>query len=77
MRQALTSRQAEVFRFIEQFIVTQRHSPSLEDIRAAFLWVSRASASVHTMPLRRKGWITWTESKARTIRITDAKEGSE
>ena len=71
MRQALTTKQTEVLKYIEEFISTHRYSPTLSEIAQAFGLVSRGGAALHARSLRAKGWITWHGNTHRTISLTE------
>ena len=71
MRQALTTKQTEVLKYIEEFISTHRYSPTLSEIARAFGFVSRGGAAFHAQNLKAKGWITWHGNTHRTISLTE------
>ena len=71
MRQALTTKQAEVLKYITEFISTHRFSPTLNEISQAFGLASRGGAALHARNLRAKGWITWHGNTHRTISLTE------
>ena len=71
MRQALTTKQTEVLKYIEEFISTHRFSPTLNEIAQAFGLVSRGGAALHARNLKAKGWITWHGNTHRTISLTE------
>ena len=71
MRQALTTKQAEVLEYITEFISTHRYSPTLEEISKSFGLVSRGGACKHAQNLKSKGWITWHGNTHRTISLTE------
>ena len=71
MRQALTTKQTEVLKYITEFISTHRFSPTLSEIAQAFGLVSRGGAALHARNLKAKGWITWADGKQRTISLTE------
>ena len=71
MRQALTTKQTEVLKYITEFISTHRFSPTLNEIAQAFGFVSRGGAALHARNLRAKGWITWADNTHRTISLTE------
>ena len=70
MRQALTTKQTEVLKYITEFISTHRFSPTLEEISESFGLASRGGACKHAQNLKAKGWITWADGKQRTISLT-------
>ena len=71
MRQALTTKQTEVLKYITKFISTHRFSPTLNEISQAFGFVSRGGAAFHAQNLKAKGWITWHGNTHRTISLTE------
>ena len=71
MRQALTTKQTEVLKYITEFISTHRYSPTLNEIAQAFGLVSRGGAALHARNLKAKGWITWHGNTHRTISLTE------
>ena len=71
MRQALTTKQTEVLKYITEFISTHRFSPTLNEIAQAFGLVSRGGAALHARNLKAKGWITWHGNTHRTISLTE------
>ena len=71
MRQALTTKQAEVLKYITEFISTHRFSPTLNEIAQAFGLASRGGAALHARNLKAKGWITWHGNTHRTISLTE------
>ena len=71
MRQALTTKQTEVLKYITEFISTHRFSPTLKEIAQAFGLASRGGAALHARNLKAKGWITWHGNTHRTISLTE------
>ena len=71
MRQALTTKQTEVLKYITEFISTHRFSPTLNEIAQAFGFASRGGAAFHAQNLKAKGWITWHGNTHRTISLTE------
>ena len=71
MRQALTTKQAEVLEYITEFIKRHRYSPTLNEISQAFGLASRGGAALHAQNLKAKGWITWHGNTHRTISLTE------
>lgn len=69
----LTDRQREILLWIETFISTQGHSPSIREIVKAFGYRSNAAAAGHLIALRKKGKITWRPGFSRTISIVRTK----
>ena len=71
MRQALTTKQTEVLKYITEFISTHRFSPTLKEIAQEFGLASRGGAALHARNLKAKGWITWHGNTHRTISLTE------
>ncbi len=65
----LTGRQAEILRFINQFIKENGYSPSVEEIRKFFGFKSPNAVTCHLNSLRNKGFISRESSKARAIKM--------
>ena len=63
-----TTRQREVYRWICEYIASKGYSPTTREIMIGFGWSAPNSALCHLIPLRKKGWITWTDGSARTMR---------
>ena len=66
----LTSRQREVFDFIESHIFEHGFPPILKDIGKHFGFSEKASTD-HVAALIKKGYIEQQHGKARTLRLTD------
>lgn len=64
----ITDRQREVYDYIVDHCEQRGYSPTLREICRAFKFRSPNGALCHLEPLRRKGWVTWTEKACRTIR---------
>ena len=67
--QPLTSRQIEILRWITNYIAEHGYSPSLRELCLAFGFRSTQGAVCHLRPLRLKGWLTWNDRQARTLRV--------
>ena len=66
---AITTRQAEVLRFIEATIAARGYAPTLADICARFRIASVNGAREHLDALVRKGYIERAHRKSRAIRV--------
>ena len=67
-RQPLTPRQHEVLGWVTGYIDVHGYSPTIRQIGHAFEWTTNG-VMCHLRPMRRKGWITWQDGEARTIRV--------
>jgi repressor LexA len=67
-RQPLTPRQQDVLTWISGYIDTHGFSPTIRQIGHAFGWTVNGVAC-HLRPMKKKGWITWIEGEARTLRV--------
>jgi repressor LexA len=64
----LTARQQEVFDFIVDFSERHGYWASVRDIQVGIGAASPNGAMCHLVALRKKGYITWGERTARSIR---------
>ena len=64
----VTQRQREVYAWILAYIADKGYSPTRREIQRGFGWATPNAAMCHLIPLRKKGWLTWTDGFARTIR---------
>ena len=64
----LTARQREVFDFIVDFAERHGYCASVRDVQLAIGAASPNGAVCHLVPLRKKGYVTWDERTARSIR---------
>ena len=67
-RPTLTVRQREVFDFIVDFADRHGYWASVRDIQVGICAASPNGAMCHLVALRKKGYITWGERTARSIR---------
>lgn len=65
----LTTAQQELFDWLIDYIREHQHSPSIRQMMQAMKLKSPAPVQSRLEHLRSKGYIDWTEGKARTIRI--------
>jgi len=70
--EALTKVQQELYDWLVVYIRENQHSPSIRQMMKAMGLQSPAPVQSRLDHLRRKGYIDWTEGKARTIRLTQA-----
>ncbi|WP_427159086.1 transcriptional repressor LexA [Aliinostoc sp. HNIBRCY26] len=68
----LTQAQQELYEWLAEYIRTHQHSPSIRQMMQAMNLKSPAPIQSRLEHLRNKGYIEWTEGKARTIRILQA-----
>lgn len=67
----LTERQREILVWLFRYIDEHGYSPTVRELCHAFSFGSPNGAMCHLVPLRKKGWLTWQDGHARTLRITD------
>ncbi|ASC72542.1 repressor LexA [Halomicronema hongdechloris C2206] len=71
----LTAAQQELYDWLVDYIRQHQHSPSIRQMMRAMGLNSPAPVQSRLDHLKRKGYIDWTEGKARTIRILHAARG--
>ena len=67
--QVLTDAQQELYDWLEDYITTHRHSPSIRQMMEAMGLRSPAPVQSRLRHLQLKGWITWQEGQARTLQL--------
>jgi repressor LexA len=67
--ESLTVAQQELYDWLVEYIRTSQHAPSIRQMMRAMNLRSPAPIQSRLERLRTKGYIDWTEGKARTIRI--------
>jgi len=67
--EALTEAQQQLYDWLVDYIRTSQHAPSIRQMMRAMNLRSPAPVQSRLEHLRTKGYIDWTEGKARTIRI--------
>lgn len=67
----LTNRQREILVWLAQYIADHGYSPTIRELCQAFGFDSPNGAMCHLVPLRKKGWITWQDGQARTLRVIE------
>jgi repressor LexA len=70
---ALTKRQSEVLRFLQEHIQMKGYAPSFEEIAEQFRFQSLATVHEHLTNLERKGYIHRTHNESRAIEILPPK----
>ncbi|MBE9126872.1 MULTISPECIES: transcriptional repressor LexA [unclassified Coleofasciculus] len=70
--ESLTQAQQELYDWLVEYIQTSKHAPSIRQMMRAMNLRSPAPIQSRLEHLRGKGYIDWTEGKARTIRILGA-----
>ncbi len=65
----LTTAQQELYDWLAEYVRLYQHSPSIRQMMQAMQLKSPAPVQSRLEHLRAKGYIEWTEGKARTIRI--------
>jgi len=66
---ALTPAQQELYDWLDDYIRTRRHSPSIRQMMEAMGLRSPAPIQSRLRHLQQKGWITWQEGQARTLQL--------
>lgn len=70
--ESLTDAQQELYDWLVGYIRQNQHSPSIRQMMRAMSLKSPAPVQSRLEHLRAKGYIEWTEGRARTIRLTQA-----
>ena len=65
----LTEAQQQLYNWLAEYIRTHQHSPSIRQMMQAMNLKSPAPVQSRLEHLRAKGYIEWTQGKARTLRI--------
>ena len=68
-QQELTPAQQELYDWLDDYIGTHRHSPSIRQMMEAMGLRSPAPVQSRLRHLQQKGWITWQEGQARTLQL--------
>jgi repressor LexA len=68
----LTEAQQELYEWLKEYITIHQHSPSIRQMMQAMKLKSPAPIQSRLEHLRNKGYIEWTEGKARTVRILNS-----
>lgn len=68
---ALTDAQNQLFQWIKDYIKEFQHSPSIRQMMAAMGLKSPAPIQSRLKHLQDKGYITWQEGKARTLKLAN------
>jgi repressor LexA len=72
--ESLTPAQKELYDWLVQYIRTTQHAPSIRQMMKGMKLRSPAPVQSRLERLRAKGYIDWTDGKARTIRILQQPE---
>lgn len=70
--QPLTTAQRELYDWLVEYIREHQHSPSIRQMMRAMELKSPAPIQSRLEHLRNKGYIDWTEGRARTIRLLES-----
>ncbi|MBD0346953.1 MAG: repressor LexA, partial [Coleofasciculus sp. Co-bin14] len=73
--ESLTEAQKQLYDWLVDYIHTSQHAPSIRQMMRAMNLRSPAPVQSRLEHLRAKGYIDWTEGKARTIRILGVAPG--
>lgn len=68
-RVPLTSRQRWVAHTIRRMTEEAGYPPTIRELMHECGFATPNSVKVHLEPMRRKGWVTWEENKARTLQV--------
>jgi repressor LexA len=68
-QQGLTAAQQELYDWLDDYISSHRHSPSIRQMMEAMGLRSPAPIQSRLRHLQQKGWITWQEGQARTLQL--------
>ena len=68
----LTSAQQELFDWIQSYIHSYKHSPSIRQMMKAMGLKSPAPIQSRLKHLQEKGYISWEEGKARTLQLAES-----
>lgn len=74
-RQELTTAQQELYDWLADYIGAHRHSPSIRQMMQAMGLRSPAPVQSRLRHLQQKGWLTWEEGQARTLRLLGQQTG--
>ncbi len=69
MPEDLTPAQQELYDWLDDYIRSRRHSPSIRQMMEAMGLRSPAPIQSRLRHLQQKGWITWQEGQARTLQL--------
>ncbi len=72
--ESLTPAQQELYDWLVEYIRQHQHSPSIRQMMKAMGLKSPAPVQSRLEHLRTKGFIDWTEGRARTIRLTQSSQ---
>ena len=67
--ESLTPAQQELYDWLDDYIESNQHSPSIRQMMAAMGLRSPAPIQSRLRHLQQKGWITWQEGQARTLQL--------
>ena len=67
-RQPLTPRPPDVLDWITGYINVHGYSPTIRQIGHAFGWTTNGVVC-HLRPMRKKGYVSWVDGEARTLRV--------
>lgn len=73
--ESLTTAQQELYDWLTDYIRANQHSPSIRQMMRAMNLRSPAPIQSRLEHLKNKGYIEWSEGKARTIRVRDDVRG--
>ena len=71
LKENLTDAQNELYEWIKYYVKEFQHSPSIRQMMQAMNLKSPAPIQSRLKHLQEKGYITWQEGKARTLKLVD------
>jgi repressor LexA len=75
MKTALTKKQGQVLRFIRNFLEDAGYPPTVREIAGHFRLAGTQGVQKHLAALNRKGYLTRTEKKSRSLRLIEKTAG--
>ena len=66
---SITKTSLRVLRYVGAYVARHGYSPTVREICNHYGWTTPNSAMCHLRPMRKKGWITWTDGCSRTLRV--------
>lgn len=64
----ITDKQRAVYDWVVEYCESNGYSPTIRELCEAFSIKSTNGVMAHLHPLRKKGWLTWTPHRSRTVR---------
>jgi repressor LexA len=67
----LSEKQIEILAFIKKYMGVAHYAPTYKEICEMAGLASTSNVHYHLQKLRAAGYVTWTERRARTLRVLD------